>query len=210
MPATPHLILFAKAPEPGRAKTRLIPALGAQGSARLAQWLLQQSLSHAEAALQLGYVQSLELCTSPPLAYWPWLPNLAHWHCSAQVEGDLGQRMAAPCQQALKRGSVLLIGADCPQLTPQQLGAAAQALNTQDAVMIPALDGGYVLLGLNTWLPQLFCAMPWSTAQVAAITCARIEQAGLSCQLLPPLADIDEPADLNHLPPEALARCAAH
>ena len=74
------------------------------------------------------------------------------------------------------------MGTDCPALTPQRIGAAARALAEQDAVMIPATDGGYVPLGLNTWLPHVFTDMPWSTNQVAAITQKRLAAAGYSCQ----------------------------
>ncbi|HMU66587.1 MAG TPA: hypothetical protein PKE57_05560, partial [Cellvibrionaceae bacterium] len=79
MPRPLQLILFAKAPLAGQAKTRLIPALGLEGSAQLARWLLQHSLKQAEGALQQGFVQFLHLCTNPPLANWPWTPDLAHW-----------------------------------------------------------------------------------------------------------------------------------
>lgn len=198
-----HLILFAKAPLPGQAKTRLIPALGPTGTARLARWLLCHSLQQAEAAHQAGFVQSLELCCSPALADWPWAPELTLWQHSHQVAGDLGARMAAPCLKALGHSAVLLMGTDCPALTPQRIGAAARALAEQDAVMIPATDGGYVLLGLNTWLPHVFTDMPWSTNQVAAITQERLAAAGYSCQVLPPLADVDEPADLAAVPQAA-------
>lgn len=202
MPRPLHLILFAKAPLPGQAKTRLIPALGLDGSAQLARWLLEHSLQQAEGALRAGFIDSLHLCTSPPLARWPWTPDLSHWQVSSQVAGDLGARMAAPCQAALEEGAVLLMGTDCPALSPQRIGEAAQALAEQDAVLIPATDGGYVLLGLNIWLPQLFSQMPWSTHQVAAITCERLAAAGYSCRVLPPLADVDEPADLAAVPQE--------
>lgn len=202
MPRPLQLILFAKAPLPGQAKTRLIPALGLDGSAQLARWLLQHSLKQAEGALQAGFVDTLHLCTNPPLANWPWAPNLARWQVSSQVEGDLGARMAAPTQAALAQGAALLMGTDCPQLTPARIGEAASALAEQDAVLIPATDGGYVLLGLTIWLPQLFSQMPWSTGQVAAITCERLAAAGCSYSILPPLADVDEPDDLAALPQE--------
>ena len=196
------IIIFAKYPALGMAKTRLQPALGKTGAAEMARRLLLDSI---EQAVGSGY--ATELCVSPAATDACWkaleLPSAARnalqW--SSQVSGDLGARMLAASQRALQTyDQVLLMGTDCPSLTASRIKAAASALMTHNAVMIPALDGGYVLLGFKQAHAQLFADMLWSTDSVAAVTQQRIAALQWSLALLPPLRDIDEPADLAHLP----------
>lgn len=201
------LIVFAKAPVAGQAKTRLIPALGADGAAALAARLLRHTLAQGAAA---GF-GALELCVTPdagPEATHPALRAAAQRHgavLTQQGDGDLGARM----QRALSRrlaahAQVLLIGTDAPALDAAALRDAAAALATQDAVFVPALDGGYALVGLarQPVAPaRLFEAMPWSTPRLMALTRARLAELGLRSAELAPRPDIDEPADLVHLPP---------
>ena len=200
---TTRIILFAKAPIAGRVKTRLIPALGAEGAAELARRMLGHALSIADAAA----VGSLELCASPAPSHPDWqnIPLPTGCETSDQGDGDLGVRMARAAQRGLARGqNVLLIGADCPALTVQHLCAAAAALHdhehSHDAVLLPAWDGGYLLLGLKTHAASLFEDMPWSTAQVAELTLARMAALGWRIAVLDTLPDIDRPEDLIHLP----------
>lgn len=97
-------------------------------------------------------------------------------------------------------GRSLLIGADIPALDADLLQRAAQALNDVDAVFVPAFDGGYALVGLRRPEPTLFEGMAWSTPTVMARTRERLLAAHLSFVELAPVADIDLPADLRHLP----------
>ncbi len=199
-----HIIVFAKAPLPGLAKTRLIPALGEQGSAQLANTMLQHTLIEAAEA----GIGSVELCAAPASNHPAWknisLP--AGIDISDQGEGDLGQRMERATLRALrKHQAVLLIGSDCPSLTATTLINAAKSLETHQACIIPASDGGYVLLGLRKNLSTLFTDIPWSTAGVAQLTQQRIREAGWHCEVLPTLHDIDEPADLQWAPHEWLS-----
>lgn len=191
------VVVFAKAPLPGYAKTRLAPALGEQGAARLAERFLHSTLREACEA-DIGPV---ELCVAPDTEQ-ACFRSLPAWvHLSNQGEGDLGARMARAAERRLAlHTGVLLIGTDCPSLDVDQLRAAAQALVSNDCVMVPACDGGYVLLGLRRFSPDLFTDMPWSTDRVADLTRQRISQLGWSLQELAPLHDIDEPHDLIHLP----------
>lgn len=193
-----RIVIFAKAPLPGRAKTRLMTALGLQGSAQLAKNMLQSTLANALEA-DIGPV---ELCiTDSDHAVWGELeiPQGICW--SEQGAGDLGDRMARRSQQLIAKGErVLLIGTDCPQLDSKQLRQAAQALTDFDSCLVPASDGGYVLLGLKQYLPAVFKAMPWSTAQLAELTRQAIEATGSSVKLFEALHDIDEPGDLVWLP----------
>ncbi len=193
-----RILVFAKAPLPGRVKTRLIPVLGVAGASALATQQLQQTVEKAMAA-DVGLV---ELCAAPTRSHpiWQRIPLPSHLHWSEQGEGDLGERMGRAAQRTLAGGEpVLLIGTDCPQLTIEVLRDAAAALAEYDCCLIPALDGGYVLLGLAAWQASLFDAIPWSTSQVAELTRQRIAAAGLRCREWPALRDIDEPADLQWL-----------
>lgn len=194
-----RIVILAKAPLPGLAKTRLIPALGRQGAADLALRLLQHTLREALAA-KLGPV---EMCVTPTPAeaVWQtlWQASSVQW--SDQGDGDLGERMCRASQAALQAGeSVLLIGTDCPELDAAQLRQAANALQHADAALVPAFDGGYVLLGLKRFDASLFAGIHWSTPMVAAETRQRMTALGWTLHRLPMLHDIDEPDDLQWLP----------
>jgi rSAM/selenodomain-associated transferase 1 len=193
------IVIFAKAPVAGFAKTRLIPALGEEGAAALARQLLRHAVTEALDAA-LGPV---ELCVAPDQqhAVWPTLNIPEAIAFSAQGGGDLGQRMARAARRIILQGKpVLLTGTDCPQLSSAVLQAAALALADHDCCLIPAHDGGYTLLGLRRYHPSLFSRIPWSTADVARISRERIQALGWSLAELPALQDIDEPADLALLP----------
>lgn len=204
-----RIVIFAKAPQAGLAKTRLAPALGSEGAAALARRMLAHTLQQALAA-DMGTV---ELCMSPD-------PHDAAWQGvtlpdavarTAQGSGDLGERMARavhrvtrpiaqPAQHEPTNQAVLLIGTDCPALGAAQLVEAARRLARHDAVLLPASDGGYVLMGLKSPCPELFASMPWSTPVVALETLRRMATLGLHVWQGPTLHDIDEPPDLRHLP----------
>jgi rSAM/selenodomain-associated transferase 1 len=200
---TPRLVVFAKAPLAGMAKTRLIPALGAEGAAQLARRMLDHALAQAFQA-QAGPV---ELCMSPG-------PDDAAWQCvalpgavlrTAQGDGDLGERMARTVHRVTTEPQgqpILLMGTDCPGLTAALIVEAARHLTRHDAVLVPVADGGYVLLGVRADCPEIFRDMAWSTSVVAAETLRRLAALGLNVWAGPTLHDIDEPADLRHRPPE--------
>lgn len=199
-----RIVIVAKAPLPGLAKTRLIPALGASGAAELARRMLLRTVDQALAAA-LGPV---ELCVTPgPFdAAWdaPSVPGAVRW--SGQGEGDLGQRLARVAQRVLEAGeSVLLIGTDCPALDKARLRQAARALQRADATLRPTFDGGYALLGLNRYDPSPFSGIAWSTETVARDTLARLAQLGWRTRCHGMLHDIDEPGDLRHLPKRWIA-----
>lgn len=192
------VIVMAKAPVPGLAKTRLIPALGAQGAAALALTMLRHAVGQALAA----GIGPVTLCSTPDAQHVAFieLASDARLSLAAQGEGDLGARMQRALNGALAvRDGALLIGTDAPGLDAAYLRDAARALSTHDAVLGPAHDGGYTLIGLRRPAPPLFDAMPWSTAEVMALTRERLHAIGLRWAELPPLHDIDEPADLVHL-----------
>ena len=194
-----RIVIFAKAAQPGFAKTRLIPALGEQGAADLAQRMLTHTLSEALVA-KIGPV---ELCVTPSStdAMWQTLAIPDEVEYSDQGEGDLGERLTRVTRRVIADGeSVLLIGTDCLELTAFHLQQAANALCHFDSTLIPVTDGGYALFGLNFFHPSLFKSIKWSTNAVFIETMYRLEQLGCSAQSFPSLHDIDEPADLRWLP----------
>ena len=188
--------VLAKAPVPGLAKTRLIPALGAAGAARAQRGFALQTLATARAA------------ATGPVALWC-APDVLHRFfaalhtrhgvaCEPQPAGDLGVRMGTVVQRhfaATPAMPLLIVGTDCPVLTPAHLQQAADVLQTNDAVLIPAEDGGYVLIGLRRPLLPVFENITWSTPQVLMQTRERLLAAGASWQELPTLWDVDEPVD---------------
>ena len=190
-----RIVIFAKAPVPGSVKTRLIRVLGAAGAARLAQRMLADTIDHALAA----GLSIPELCATPDPDDASWAGHLpAGVRLSDQGPGDLGQRLAAATRRVIEGGErILLIGTDCPKLNGKRLREAAAQLDAHDAVIHPAFDGGYVLLGLRRTDPSLFDNVAWSTDTVAATTIARISALGWSLFVGDTLQDIDEPADLE-------------
>ena len=188
-----RIVIFAKAPVPGKVKTRLIPALGADGAAKLAAEMLAHTIAEA-----LASGLAVELCGEPDPAGWYSGPPL---HLTAQGGGDLGPRLHQAAERVLAEEPVLLIGADCPALDRHHLRAAGEALERHDAVIHPAEDGGYVLLGLRRFDPSLFEGIAWSTNSVAKETSARLATLGWSKNVRETLTDVDEPADLNSLSP---------
>lgn len=198
-----RIIIFAKAPQPGLAKTRLIPALGAERAAALARRMLETTLERAVGA-QVGPV---ELRVTPAIgdAAWRDIPIPGGVEISAQGDGDLGARLARAAQCGLElNAAVMLIGCDCPELDSTALREAAQTLRGVDAVIHPTGDGGYALLGLRRFHPRLFSDIPWSTSSVARRTIQQVDALHWSLHVAAMLSDIDEPADLRRLPAEWL------
>lgn len=193
------VIVFAKAPQAGLAKTRLAASLGPAGAARLAQHMLDHAVHQA----RLSDLGPVDLCVTPDASH-PDFTRLAAEggvSLSLQGDGDLGQRMARAFARVLaQQPMALLIGTDTPTLDATYLRLAAAALLRHDAVFGPAADGGYVLVGLRRPAPSLFIDLPWSDDRVMARTRERLESAGLTHHELATLHDVDEPADLVHVP----------
>lgn len=190
------IVVMAKAPVAGSAKTRLAPALGAEGAAALAARLLDHALAQAVAA----GTGAVTLCAAPDARH----PAFDRWHTlsglsfESQREGDLGARMHHVFER--HAGSVLLMGSDAPALDAKLLRRAAATLAQHDAVFVPAHDGGYALVGLHRPCAALFEKMAWSVPTVMAHTRERARAVGLRYLELDPVHDIDEPSDLPHLP----------
>ncbi|WP_153557721.1 glycine oxidase ThiO [Roseimaritima sediminicola] len=200
-----HLLcLFAKHWTPGTVKTRLAAAVGDETAAQIYRTFVQHLTGELRPALREGNFLTPILATAPDAAVATVAAAFPDWHVVGQGDGDLGQRLKRVAEPALQPGrTVILIGADCPDLPPETIHQACRALEHHDAVLGPADDGGYYLLGLRgpwqPWMDGLFTDMPWSTQRVAEITRQRITGAGRSCDLLPPRHDVDTLADLRRL-----------
>lgn len=190
--------ILARAPIPGACKTRLIPALGADGAAQLHRWLLQRTVAMAVVA-DIG-----------PVTLWcagdPRHPDFAQCRAYGSVtvrrqpDGDLGRRMLLALRKTSAAGGTLVVGTDCPALTAAHLRLAAQSLAGRDAVVFPAEDGGYVLIGMRGEpLAAAFSGVDWGTERVMAQTRQRLGDR--ACRWIEPLTlwDVDRPEDLERL-----------
>jgi rSAM/selenodomain-associated transferase 1 len=188
--------VLAKAPIAGFAKTRLIPVLGADGAARLQASLIERAVATACAA----GIGPVTLWVTPDERD-PALQAIGARFDVAlarQCDGDLGARMLGSFARA--RGPALAIGTDCPALTPEHLRTAADVLRRgADVVVLPAEDGGYVLIGTRVLQPALFSDIRWSTPRVMEATRHRLTTLGLTWQEPITLWDLDVPADLERL-----------
>ncbi|MFZ0790141.1 MAG: TIGR04282 family arsenosugar biosynthesis glycosyltransferase [Chromatiaceae bacterium] len=205
------LIIFAREPVPGEVKTRLIPALGAPGAARLYRILLERALS-AAAAVPLVRLELWCAGTGASQGICADLARRFGMRLRLQPQGDLGARMALAFTKALSPGPdsasvpgpAVLIGSDCPGYHGAYIARAFEALSAGDGgcdvVLGPATDGGYVLIGLRRPAPSLFTDMPWGTDRVLKRTRATLSELRLRWLELPPLADIDRPEDLAAYP----------
>ncbi|MCW2665880.1 MAG: glycosyltransferase [Frankiales bacterium] len=207
-PLEVQLLVIAKEPRPGRAKTRLSPALGPEQAAAVALAALTDTLTAVHRTPARRRVLVLD---GTPGA---WVP--AGWDVLPQREGGLADRLTGAFADAAAGCDLpmLLIGMDTPQVTPALLTAAVTDLLATDAVLGRALDGGWWALGLHAPHPHAFAGVPMSTGTTGAAQAARLGELGLRTTELPVLRDIDLPADLravlDELPADsALARLMA-
>lgn len=199
-PATVNetLIIFTRYPEPGKTKTRMIPALGEEGAAKLQRQMTENTLAKAKKLQEFhpvsveiyfagGNQQLMELWLGADVIY------------RQQSEGDLGERMASAFERSFAAGmtGVVIIGTDCPDLDNQIMSEAFQWLEAHDLVLGPAQDGGYYLIGLRRLIPELFVGINWGTSQVRQQTVEIAGNLGLAIAFEPMLHDIDRPEDLS-------------
>jgi hypothetical protein len=191
------LLIFARAPEPGRVKTRLVPLLGEKGAARLHQKLLERTLA---TAIRSG-LQDLVLCCTPSTKIQYFRNQRPEFRLQSQGRGDLGERLYRACARALRRYRyVIVIGSDCAVLSASDLRAAARALRAgADAVLSPAEDGGYALIGLARARRRLFSGIDWGSDRVLAQTRLRLKRLGWRWKELRTLWDVDRPEDVARL-----------
>jgi len=200
--------MLAREPRPGAVKTRLAPALGAAGAARL----YRAFTADLCAALAPRFALTLACAPSPERPYFRHLARRHGLALIAQGTGDLGARMRRLAAAGLRDARrVVLIGSDAPTLPAELVAAAFRALARAPVVLGPSLDGGYYLLGLRAPVPDVFTRMPWGGDRVLARTLARLRRAGVTPALLPCWYDVDTGADAallgRHL--AVLAACGA-
>jgi hypothetical protein len=192
---TTLLVQFARAPVPGRVKTRMLPVLSAEQACEL----------HTELALWTCSTLVRSNLGPVHLAVTGESDHPLFEHCldmgasavTRQAGADLGQRMSGAFKQGLAGyPAVLLVGSDCPGIDAGYLRAAREALHRVPVVLGPAEDGGYVLIGMRSFIPRLFDDIPWGTGQVLAVTRERLVELGLEWVELEVRADIDRPEDL--------------
>jgi rSAM/selenodomain-associated transferase 1 len=178
------LVVIAKEPVPGRSKTRLAPALGADGAAAAAEAALRDTLRAVAAVPAHRRVLALDGDVGD------WLP--AGFDVVSQPEGGLDERLAAAVEAA--SGPVLVVGMDTPQMTPVLVRAAIDELLRRgtDAVIGPATDGGYWAIGLREPNGALLRGVPMSTSETGAQQRQRLTEAGLAVRELQELRDVDE------------------
>lgn len=192
-----RLVMFARAPVAGKVKTRLAPALGIEGALALHRRLVLRTLRSARAFCEAHDVElEVRIAGGDADAVKHWLGD--DWRFREQRGGDLGERMAAAFDENFHEGSTatVLIGSDCPCLTPGVLASAFECLKTHGAVLGPARDGGYYLIGLTAPMPGLFRDIAWGTESVLAQSLAVLSRGSCQPALLEILDDLDRPEDL--------------
>lgn len=187
----PRLILFARYPVPGECKTRLIPAVGPEGAARI----------HRQIAGRIAALLCASDCPVTVATTGGDASDFAEWmgpepDYVPQVDGDLSARLVAFIDEA----PVIFFGADTPDLDAHHIGAAIKGLDRHDVVIGPAEDGGYYLIAMRIPLPQLLTDMPWSTEKVLPETLRRLDDLGIEPLMLETLSDCDRPGDLARWP----------
>ena len=183
------IIVFARAPVPGEAKTRLVPKLGAWRAARLHARLTLHALRTAQLA-----DRAVELHGTRRHTFFKDLKLKFR----LQRGKDLGERMHHALSKA--KGPAILIGTDCPMLTPADLRRAARWLRGGcEVVLAPAEDGGYVLIGARRISPEVFRGIEWGSSSVYQGTARRLSDLGYRWRALRPVWDVDRPEDLERL-----------
>jgi len=190
------VLVFTRTPVPGRVKTRLIPAIGAERAANLHRAMLWRTVATAAAAA----VGPVGLWCSPATEH-PCIAEIQRQfglHAHLQRGADLGERMHLALQSQLDdAGGALLLGTDCPFLEARDLRLAARALREgADAVIGPAEDGGYYLIGVRKSHPEVFTGVAWGSDQVLAATRQKLRDLGWRWRELATRRDVDRPADL--------------
>jgi rSAM/selenodomain-associated transferase 1 len=192
-----RLLVFLRYPKAGKAKTRLIPEVGAEGAADLAAELAHRALDVARlfaddgsADVSIWYTGCDESCAREIA------PGDFTYH--EQLGPDLGSRMSAAFEATFNQGydNAVLIGTDCPELDEYVIDDAFYFLEEADVVLGPADDGGYYLVGLKAPAPGLFQEVPWGSAEVFQTTVNAADRLGLATEALPVLWDVDRPEDL--------------
>ncbi|MBV8829826.1 MAG: TIGR04282 family arsenosugar biosynthesis glycosyltransferase [Acidobacteriaceae bacterium] len=197
------ICIFAKPPVAGHVKTRLAAAIGAGAAAELAAAMLSDTWATIVSTPGADAVLAVTEDGEFPRV----VRTGTRW---LQGEGDLGARLERILRRGIERaGAAIAVGADSPLLSSDHLASGIALLTTEDAVIGPALDGGYYLLGLRACPPGMLADLRWSTPETRERTEERLRQRGMSVRQLEPLPDVDVAEDLLTLI-EELGASSAH
>ena len=204
------LVIFARAPVPGQAKTRLIPVLGPEGAAELYRCFLRDTLANAavmDASVVVAAAEAQHVSE---------VSRLAAEACPAaevivQEGRDLGERMLNAFRHTLRSGNrrTVIVGSDVPSLPWERVSEALRLAGERDLTLGPSLDGGYYLIGMHAAIPRLFEGLAWGGPTVLTDTLRRAQELRLTVSLLDPWYDVDTPADLEELRAELRALALA-
>ena len=192
------VLVFVKAPAPGRVKTRLSPPFTAEAAAALYRAFAADSLGAAESAVGARAVVAYAPDEGWPDPSWLRAPT-PEWF--PQEGADLGRRLAAATGKAFSDGAdrVVVVGSDAPHLPSARIEEAFARLATAPLVLGPARDGGYYLIGLREPAPSLFDDIPWSGPEVLKATLARAAELSWPVHLLDEVEDVDDAASLARM-----------
>ena len=202
--------IFAKAPIEGFVKTRLAEKMGKAAALLVHQRLCNAMIHRVQASTTA--VRQAEIWVATPTGM---LPSMGECETGIlplrkQPEGDLGARMGLSIQQGLKQyHRVIIVGADAYSVDAHYLAQADHWLKSVDLVIGPAWDGGYVLIGMRRFIPELFVGIPWGTPRVLSETLLALRQLAVSFVLLPCRWDIDTLEDIRQYAPELLSGLAS-
>lgn len=187
------LIIFVKNPEIGKVKTRLAKTVGKGKALEVYNDLLQITRENTGGLACHKQVWYSEFIDHNDLF------EESGFQKYLQDGDDLGLRMKKAVAKGFDEGfgKVVVIGSDCPDVTPEILCSSFKALTESDTVLGPSADGGYYLLGLNKFIPQIFQGIDWSTPEVLSQTEKVLSSLNYSCSLLPVLNDVDTEEDLK-------------
>lgn len=191
------LMMLTRFPRPGGTKTRLIPALGAEGAAQLQRQMTEHLVRRfRQVCRRRSLALEVHFADGTLAQMQDWLGP--HVCLKPQCEGNLGQRLNHAFEQGFAAGMqrILMVGSDCPGIGEAQVAQALSLLAHHDIVLGPAEDGGYYLIGLNAPKPMLFEAISWGQSCVLRQTIAIAAYHHLSVSLLNVLPDVDRPEDL--------------
>jgi len=192
------LLIFAKAPVPGRVKTRLIPFLGKEGACELYAHMATNIVSH----LSASFLCPVHLCCQPDTShiFFRGHARRQYVEVESQTGSDLGARMHNAIAHGLKKyQKAIVIGTDCPDYSVEYIEEAIQQLDVIDVVVGPAYDGGFVLIGMKKAHASIFYKVEWGGENVLQTTRRNIATQRLTLNLLSPLHDIDTVEDLKYI-----------
>lgn len=189
------VLIFSKAPVVGQVKTRLVPYISAEQAARLHAELTHDRLQMCTAAA----LCDVELWCSPDSQHPFFIDCVRRYGIRSRTQAgdDLGERMANAIRRRLVHYSkIIIIGADAPALQSDTLESVIAALDDAEVVLVPAEDGGYVLLGATRYREGMLASVPWGSERVLASTVRNLERLQMQHRLVGECWDVDRPEDL--------------